>query len=166
MTDITPENVARYSPTTAEDWRGMAGGIYAKMRRETNGDYVNFSDYEALAARLAEVEADRAGWIAREAVASSDAVAARRSASNNFAKLTAAEARVTTMTAELAEARTVQAAAGVLLKAWPDDLPLMRAQALYDAMRAEPTMPDAVCLWLETVSGDDMTFRVLAGEQP
>ncbi len=58
MTDISPEKVARYSPTTAEDWRGMAGGIYAKMRRETNGDYVSFSDYEALAARLAEAEAE------------------------------------------------------------------------------------------------------------
>ena len=55
----TPEQVARYAPETAEDWRGMAGGIYARMRRETNGGYVSFADYEALATRNAELEAER-----------------------------------------------------------------------------------------------------------
>ena len=64
--DISPEKVARYAPATAEDWRGMAGGIRATMRRETNGGYVNFADYEALAARLAGVEAERDATVAEE----------------------------------------------------------------------------------------------------
>jgi hypothetical protein len=51
--DITPENVARYDLEQPDSHMGSAS-----MREDSLGDWVRFDDYAALAARLAEVEAE------------------------------------------------------------------------------------------------------------
>jgi hypothetical protein len=106
MDDISKrvaETVARYAPETAEDWRGMAGGIYARMRRETNGGYVSFTDYEALAARLAEVEAGIA--YTQHTDTMNDLVLLGLARDEATARAEAAEAERDRLAAELAEAR-------------------------------------------------------------
>jgi hypothetical protein len=79
----------------------------------------------SLRADLAAAEADRAGWIAREATCSADAVAARKAAAENYARAEQAEAE---RDAARAERMTVQEAAKVLVKA---------GIALEDALRGD-----------------------------
>jgi hypothetical protein len=71
-------------------------------------EWVLFSDYEALAARLAEVEVE----VERDT--HSSAGNAVQETSENWRDR--AEARVTALTEELAQARSVQSAAGVLAR--------------------------------------------------
>lgn len=125
MTDMTERGqgtVARYAPKIAENWRGIAGNIYARMRRKTNGGYVCFSDYEALAARLAEVEAER------------DALETAREMLGGFwAK---DNARAEAAEAEVARLRTAAGAAGVLLDAVNKDGLTVFPQHMREALRA------------------------------
>ncbi len=115
MTDDTQKQVAE----TVADWSDLPDVYVTKVERPNRvvwnvvacsvpmaiGPEVRLVPaykMEALAARLAAVEADRAGWIAREAVAGADAIAARKAASDNFDRAEAAEARNTELEALLA----------------------------------------------------------------
>ncbi len=89
MTDLNltaPEAVARYTPKVAEDWRGMTA-VFAVMREDAAGLWVRASDYDALAARAAELEVERNGLLttwaeSRERHLAAEAQLAERDAEN------------------------------------------------------------------------------------
>ena len=85
----TPEDVARYG-----SYEIMWSQDGHEPKPSPEGQWVRFADYEALAARLAEVEAERES-ASREINSLTAMLAAR---------LAEYEARVTALTAELAEA--------------------------------------------------------------
>ena len=84
------------------------------------GLWVTAEDYKVLAARLAEVEASERKWMRYTLLTPYEAVG----------KLVAAEARIAELEARQA---TVQEAAGVLLAAWPDEIPDCAFDAAHEA---------------------------------
>ncbi len=111
MTDKIAETVARFDLEQPDSHMSSA-----TMKREDGyGEWVRFTDYEALARDLAAAR-DRA----EKAEAERDQFCVNwgnqcRHAGTLMDKLEAAEADRDRLAAELAQARTVQAAAGVLL---------------------------------------------------